>query len=163
MAGDYLVPVAHWLANHRADHHQFADLGAVVNKTAPARTAELEAVRAAVELLDAVGLAVFYHHSTQAAVAAQHRAGLRRIAAGESLTVVAQAVELDRPVTIVRVRPDQYAAWYRSPLRLPVGATATATDGALGATPDEALAALRDQALAACRRRWPADQVTACQ
>ena len=162
MVDDRTVAVAQWLSRHQGSHHQFSELGALVDKKAPDRQAQLEAVRAAVLRLDALGLVIFYHH-TMPAVATRHRAGLRCIAAGEPLGTVAQAIEPQRPVTLIRISVDRYAAWYRTPLRLPVGATTAGIGGVYGSTPDEALAALRAQAFAACHPGWLPNQTTACQ
>lgn len=154
MAADHTAAVARWLTAQPGNHHQLSELAAIVDKTAPDRKVELAAVLAAVELLDTLGLVVFYRHVAQSAVAAPHRDGLQRIAAGDNLAEVARVVELARPVTIVRVC-DRYAAWYRSPLRLPVGATTIGNGGAFGATPDDALAALRHQVQVAAAVEWP--------
>lgn len=149
MGGDYLMPVARWLTEQSSDHHQLRELAVLVDGTAEDRRTELEAVRAVVERFDKLGLVAFHHHVVTTSVMTWHRGGLRRIAAGEQLATVAQDVEAARPVTIVRIRPDSYAAWYRSPLQLPAGATAAGVGGVCAATPDEALAALRAHTLQA--------------
>lgn len=147
MATDYTAAVAGWLAAHAASHHQLAELGGIVAKTVPNREAELEAVRAAALRLDTLGLVVYYHHQPPA-VGVQHREGLRRLAAGEPLDVVARDVERTRPVTIVRTESGAWAAWYRSPLCLPVGATVAACGAVIGADPNTARDALREHARA---------------
>ena len=143
MAGDHLVAVASWLTEqYPATLHTLSDLGAIVDRKAPNRAAELGAVQAAVKQLDAAGLVAYYHHVAMSQVGVLHREGLARVAAGEPLATVAADVEPDRPVTIVRTRSGQYAAWHLTAMRLPAGAP-TGVGGAMGATPDLALAALR--------------------
>lgn len=164
MAGDYLVPVAGWLANHPGDQHQFRELAAeLLSGVEHDHQAQLAAVRAAIERLDALGFVVYYQHVVQSVVSTQHRDGLRRIAAGEPLAEVAQSIEHCRPLVIIRIGADQYAAWYRSVLRLPAGASTTGTSGVFGATPDQAQAALRQQARVTAGLDTPPDQVTTRQ
>lgn len=152
MAGDHLTAVAAWLTAQPHNHHQLGDLGSIVDKQAPDREEQLTAVRAAVDLLDLLGLVVFYHHAASASVTARHREGLAQLAAGEPLPKVAEDVEPARPLTIIRLRPGEYAAWYRTAMALPAGAITTGQGGALGATPDAALAALRARVAAGCQR-----------
>lgn len=154
MAGDSLVAVATWLGAQPHNHHQLTSLGTLVDRQAPDREEQLAAVRAAVELLDLLGVVVFYHHAASASVTVRHREGLARIAAGESLPEVADAVEPARPLTIIRLRPGEYAAWYRTAMALPAGAITTGLGGATGATPDGALAALRARVEAGWRRTF---------
>lgn len=158
MATDYTAAVAAWLSVRAGSHHQLAELGALVAKTVPNRDAELEAVQAAVERLDALGLVALYHHQPPA-VGVQHREGLRRLAAGKPLDEVARDVEKTRPVTIVRTPTGEYAAWYRSPLRLPVGAAVAAAGAVIGADPNAALAALREHVRAAAGLSLPAEPI----
>lgn len=160
MGGDYLVPVAAWLAAQRRDQHQLAELmTAIVDKSVPDRRNELEAIRDVVERFNAIGLVVFHHNVQMAVVTAQHRAGLRLAASGVPLMTVAEAVEPDRPLTILRTAPDRYAAWYLSALRLPAGASNSGAGGACGPTADEACGALREQVRAACLPGWTPDRV----
>lgn len=144
---DYTIAVARWLVEQTGSHHQLAELAPLVQRSTPGRDAELEVLRAAAMRLDLLGFIVYYHH-TPPAVAVAHREGLRRLAAGEPLREVAQDVERARPVTILRTASGQWAAWYRSPLRLPVGATTAAAGAALGPDPNTALAALRERVTA---------------
>lgn len=144
MSTDYLAAAARWLTEQPYNHHQVADLARALGvRSTRDGYAQLEGIQDALERLDVAGLCVVYH-GTAAAVAVQHRDALRRVAAGEPLPAVARDVEPRRPVTITRVPSGEFAAWYRSALRLPAGADAAGVGGALGATPDAAYAALRD-------------------
>jgi hypothetical protein len=148
MPADYLQTVARWLNEQPGDRHQFAMLAELADPTAVSRQVEMEAIRTAAERLDALGLVGFHHHVAMPMLAVLHRDGLRRIAAGEALVAVAQDVECERPLTIVRTCYGDYAAWYLSPLRLPAGAD-KGVGGALGSTPEDAFAVLRARARAA--------------
>lgn len=165
MAGDYLAAVAQLLASHPKQHHGLGAFAAVVAADEPDRQHELEGVRAAIELLDALGLVAFNHHVVASSVAVLHRAGLRRLAAGEPLAVVADDVERGRPLTVIRVAPDRWAAWYRSTLRLPAGVALGIADdqAAIGKTADEAVAVLRQRVRVTAGLDTPPDQVTTRQ
>lgn len=153
MATDYIAAVAGWLSDQGTDMHRLGALGQVVDDTTPDRKRELDAVYAAVERLDILGLVDFHHHVAMAVVTVRHRAGLRRLAAGEPLALVAEDVERDRPVSILRIRGG-WAAWYLSTLRLPAGAGVTGVGGQLAATPDDALAALRHHVQVTAAVEW---------
>lgn len=145
MTGDYLAAAAGWLTEQPHNHHQLAELVRALAGASPReRQAQLGPIQAAVEYLDLAGLCVVYHHGATSAVAVRHRGALQRVANGEPLAAVARDVEPSRPLTIIRVQPSEFAAWYRTPLRLPVGATNLGIGGVLGATPNEAYAELRD-------------------
>lgn len=105
----------------------------------------------ALHRLDKLGLVLVCHRLGRSTVAVLHRAGLRRLAAGESLEVVAASVEPTRPLTVIRVAPDRWAAWYRSTLRLPQAADLGRADAgaAIGRTADEAVAELQRRARSA--------------
>lgn len=154
MAADHTTAVSRWLTDRLADMHQLGALAQLVDDDTADRQHELDAVYAAVERLDILGLVGFHHHVAMPVVTIRHRAGLRRLAAGEPLTVVAADVERDRPVTILRIRSGGYAAWYLPTLLLLAGSAETGVGGVLGATPDEALAALRHHVQVTAAVEW---------
>jgi hypothetical protein len=162
MGADLVVAVAAHLAARPEKQRRIAlaALASVVNETAETtdcgREQAGEDVRAAVGRLDALGLVATAHHVHGAEIVVLHRRQLRRIAAGEPLAAVAADIERTRPLTVIRISPGRWAAWYQSTLRLPVGAALGLVDGdnAIGRTADEAVAELAARTQAALSPGW---------
>jgi hypothetical protein len=161
MAADLVVAVAAHLAG-RPERQRHVPLGSLTDVVDDAENAGVDRenaaadVQAAVERLDRLGLVAMVHHVGAPAVIVLHWRELRRIAAGEPLPAVAAEVERTRPLTVIRISPGRWAAWYQSTLRLPVGAAlGVADDGAgVGCTADEAVAELQARAREALSPTW---------
>lgn len=162
MGADPIVAVAANLAARPENqwHVPLAALAGVVDaaveNTGCEREQGAENVQAAVQRLDVLGLVAMVHHVAAPTVVVLHRRHLRRIAAGEPLAEVAADVERGRPLTVIRISPGRWAAWYQSTLRLPTGAALGLVDdaSAVGSTADEAVAGLVARTQAALSPEW---------